>query len=219
MQNPGKDVVELARVLLRGTVAERQRAVDTCFTHDAQLSHNLVWLIGRTEIMAVYQYWSDINLNITFDIPKVIASENKEYIVLDFDEYITPFWLPFANVLLRLIVILKLRHTSSGYKISLQEDHILWEESFRKNIPPLNFVYEQYIRRATGLTIVKTMEAGALAARFLCKTVLPHIPGVQDNPKVKAKLQQLQEGFDPHKLEEWRSSEKQVKGTKVQMLV
>ena len=46
MQDLEKDVVDLARALLRGTIAERQRYVDNCFTHDAQLSHPLVWLIG-----------------------------------------------------------------------------------------------------------------------------------------------------------------------------
>ena len=67
-----------------------------------------------------------------------------------------------AKILLRLVVFLDLQKTPSGYKISCQEDHVLWLESARKNLPGVNNVYEIYVRRATGLFIVNTMQVTCL---------------------------------------------------------
>ena len=69
-----------------------------------------------------------------------------------------------ATILLRLVVFLDLQNTPSGYKISCQEDHIMWLESVRKNLPGVNNVYEIYVRRATGLFIVNTMQVTCLVS-------------------------------------------------------
>ena len=61
-------------------------------------------------------------------------------------------------MLVRLVVFLELQRTPTGYKISCQEDHILWVESARKNFPTFNYFYETYVRRVTGLAIVRMME-------------------------------------------------------------
>ena len=52
MQNPGKDIVEVVRLLLAGSAAERQRVIDTCFTPDVEFEHPLVLLKGITRYIA-----------------------------------------------------------------------------------------------------------------------------------------------------------------------
>ena len=83
-------------------------------------------------------------------------------------------------MLLRLVVFLDLQKTPSGYKISCQEDHVLWLESFRKNLPGVNNVYEIYVRRATGLFIVNTMQVIGLANSFQHGSEVAFAFAVQD---------------------------------------
>ena len=64
--------------------------------------------------------------------------------------------------------------------LNLQDDHILWEESTRKNFPTFNYYYENYFRRATGLAAVKVMQGSAFLARFIMKSVAPHVPWVSN---------------------------------------
>ena len=54
----------------------------------------------------------------------------------------------------------------------------MWLESARKNVPFLNYYYERYVRRATGLAIVYTMAACGTVARFVHTQVLPQVPWV-----------------------------------------
>ena len=140
-------------------------------------------------------YWVLLLHNLSNCTVTAVLSQHKDRLVLDFDEFATPLFFPCesvkwirdcgtyerrcclnmlhrkllavgATVLLRLVVFLDLQKTPSGYKISTQEDHVLWLESLRKNLPGVNNVYEIYVRRATGLFIVNTMQVIGLADSF-----------------------------------------------------
>lgn len=68
--------------------------------------------------------------------------------------------LPYQHI--RLIVFLDLQKTPSGYKISCQEDHVLWSESILTTFPALSRLWTVYGRRITGLGIVFLMQVAIL---------------------------------------------------------
>ncbi len=66
MQNLGKDLDHVVGILLKGTAEERTDVMNRCFTEDAEFTHHLLYLKGRNEVHALYQYWHDMNLSLDF---------------------------------------------------------------------------------------------------------------------------------------------------------
>ena len=146
MQNLGKDLDHVVGVLLKGSAAERKDVMKRCFTEDAEFTHHLLFLKGREEIFALYQYWHDINLKLDFyntnksifsrrshsflhQVPlspsealvHAVISEQGDQVFLQLHEPITTYLLPFLTIEMYLQVILSIKKTEHGLVISRQE--------------------------------------------------------------------------------------------------
>lgn len=71
--------------------------------------------------------------------------------------------------MLRLVVFLDLQKTPQGYKISKQEDHVLWAESFLLNVPYLGQLWRVQGRRAVGVTICYTTRVCSPSRQCPCR--------------------------------------------------
>lgn len=207
MQDPASEIKDVVRILLKGSITERLKVIDTCFTADAKFIHPLLTLRGRREIFDLYQYWYDANKNIEFVATKIVVSQQKDRLCLDIDESISPLplaFLPYQHI--RLIVFLDLQKTPSGYKISCQEDHVLWSESILTTFPALSRLWTVYGRRITGLGIVFLMQAAGETIRFVTNKILPNIPYVNENESLKRKVQATNKALDPKLFKKWEAT-------------
>lgn len=144
----GETLSEIVRDLLSYDENRYKHALETYFVEDAKLTHPLLNVEGTHNIRKVFRVWT--SLNCREPEPNGAPIYNGETAVIQVFQHLSPTVLPFINIKIPAVTILRFRECDDGLLyIYRQEDN--WTlEGLIKSVPLINWWYDYVVRVVVG---------------------------------------------------------------------